>query len=49
MAIMVGVIGALSAFMHGDFDVNDPRDREFISIKLVAKMPTLAAYAFRTS
>ncbi|KAM3136916.1 hypothetical protein pb186bvf_011001 [Paramecium bursaria] len=49
MAIMVGVVGALSAFMHKDFDVNDPRDREYISIKLVAKMPTLAAYAYRTA
>ena len=49
MAIMVGVVGALSAFMHKDFDVNDPRDREYIAIKLVAKMPTLAAYAYRTA
>lgn len=49
MAIMVGVVGALSAFMHNDFDVNDPRDREYISVKLVAKMPTLAAYAYRTA
>jgi len=49
MAIMVGVVGALSAFMHQDFNINDPRDREYISIKLVAKMPTLAAYAYRTS
>jgi citrate synthase len=49
MAIMVGVVGALSAFMHDDFDVNDPRDREYIAIKLIAKMPALAAYAYRTS
>ncbi|KAL4450504.1 hypothetical protein ABPG74_019402 [Tetrahymena malaccensis] len=49
MAIMVGVIGALSAFMHEEFDVNDPRDREHIAIKLVAKFPTLAAFAFRTA
>lgn len=49
MAIMVGVVGALSAFMHDEFDVDDPRDREYIAIKLVAKMPTLAAYAYRTS
>jgi citrate synthase len=49
MAIMVGVVGALSAFMHQDFNINDPRDREYISIKLVAKMPTLAAYAYRTA
>lgn len=49
MAIMMGVIGALSAFMHDEFDVSDPRDREHIAIKLVAKFPTLAAFAFRTA
>jgi citrate synthase len=49
MAIMVGVVGALSAFMHNNFDVNDEKARQLIAIKLVAKMPTLAAYAFRTS
>lgn len=49
MAIMVGVVGALSAFLHEGFDVTDPRDREHIAIKLVAKFPTLAAFAFRTA
>jgi citrate synthase len=46
---MLGVVGALSAFMHEEFNVNDSRDREHIAIKLIAKIPTLAAYAFRTA
>jgi citrate synthase len=49
MAIMVGVVGALSAFMHGSFDLNNEKERQLVAIKLIAKMPTLAAYAFRTS
>ena len=35
--------------MHEEFNVNDSRDREHIAIKLIAKIPTLAAYAFRTA
>lgn len=49
MAIMVGVVGALSAFMHSDYDLFDPNDRQEMAIKLIAKMPTLAAYAYRTA
>ena len=49
MAIMVGVVGALSAFMHDDHDLFNPRDRQQMAIKLIAKMPTLAAYAYRTA
>lgn len=49
MAIMVGVVGALSAFMHSDYDLYDPSDRQEMAIKLIAKMPTLAAYAYRTA
>ena len=49
MAILVGVVGALSAFMHEDYDVNNCNHREIVAIKLIAKMPTLAAIAFRTS
>lgn len=49
MAILVGVVGALSAFLHSDYDLFNPRDREELAIKLIAKMPTLAAYAYRTS
>ena len=49
MAIMVGVVGALAAFIHADFDLFSPDDRQQLAIKLIAKMPTLAAYAYRTS
>eukprot|EP01006_Ploeotia_vitrea_P039797 TRINITY_DN66378_c0_g1_i1.p1 TRINITY_DN66378_c0_g1~~TRINITY_DN66378_c0_g1_i1.p1 ORF type:complete len:303 (+),score=-34.42 TRINITY_DN66378_c0_g1_i1:476-1384(+) len=49
MAIMCGVVGGLSAFYHGDINIMDPRDRENIAIKLIAKMPTIAAAAYRTS
>ncbi len=47
MAIMVGVVGAMSAFYHDSTDVNDPWQREVASIRLVAKMPTIAAWAFK--
>eukprot|EP00331_Platyophrya_macrostoma_P002733 CAMPEP_0176423934 /NCGR_PEP_ID=MMETSP0127-20121128/10562_1 /TAXON_ID=938130 /ORGANISM="Platyophrya macrostoma, Strain WH" /LENGTH=446 /DNA_ID=CAMNT_0017804945 /DNA_START=136 /DNA_END=1476 /DNA_ORIENTATION=+ len=49
MAIMVGVVGALSSFMHDGLDIKDPQQRELAVIRLVAKMPTLAAIAFRTA
>jgi citrate synthase len=49
MAIMVGVVGALSAFLHSDYNVENPADRYQLSIKLIAKMPTLAAYTYRTA
>ncbi len=47
MAIMVGVVGAMSAFYHDSTDVNEPWQREVASIRLVAKMPTIAAWAFK--
>ncbi len=47
MAIMVGVVGAMSAFYHDSTDVSDPWQREVASIRLVAKMPTIAAWAFK--
>lgn len=49
MAIMVGVVGALSAFLHSDYDFFNPDNRQELAIKLIAKMPTLAAYAYRTA
>lgn len=49
MSIMAGVVGALSSFVHGDFDYRDKKNRDIVSIKLIAKMPTLAALAFRTA
>ncbi|MEO0772600.1 MAG: citrate synthase, partial [Pseudomonadota bacterium] len=49
MAIMVGVVGALSAFYHDSTDINDPWQREVASIRLIAKMPTIAAMAYKYS
>jgi len=49
MAVMCGVIGALSAFYHDSTDINDPRQREIASHRLIAKMPTIAAMAFKYS
>src|SRR6201986_3306036 len=47
MAIMCGVVGALSAFYHDSTDINDPVQREVASHRLVAKLPTIAAMAFK--
>ncbi|HRP09789.1 MAG TPA: citrate synthase [Terricaulis sp.] len=47
MAIMVGTVGALSAFYHDSTDINDPKQREIASHRLIAKMPTIAARAFK--
>ena len=49
MAVMVGVVGALSAFYHDSIDINDARQREIASHRLIAKIPTLAAMAFKYS
>jgi citrate synthase len=49
MAVMCGVVGALSAFYHDSTDINDPRQREVASHRLIAKMPTLAAMAYKYS
>jgi len=49
MAIMVGVVGALSAFYHDSLDVNDPHQRMVASYRLIAKMPTIAAMAYKYS
>ena len=49
MATMVGVVGAMSAFYHDSLDVNDPWQREVASIRLIAKMPTIAAMAYKYS
>jgi citrate synthase len=49
MAIMVGVVGALSAFYHDSLDINDPEQRHLATIRLIAKMPTLAAMAYKYS
>jgi citrate synthase len=47
MAIMVGTVGALAAFYHDSTDIDDPRQRTIASHRLIAKMPTIAARAFK--
>jgi len=49
MAIMVGVVGALSAFYHDSTDINDPVQRDIAAIRMIAKMPTIAAMAYKYS
>ncbi|MCZ6830041.1 MAG: citrate synthase [Gammaproteobacteria bacterium] len=49
MAIMCGVVGALSAFYHDSLDIADERHREIAAFRLVAKMPTLAAMSYKFS
>jgi citrate synthase len=49
MAIMVGAVGALSAFYHDSTNINDPEQRMISSHRLIAKMPTIAARAFKYS
>jgi citrate synthase len=49
MAIMCGVVGALSAFYHDSTDITDPQQRMIASHRLIAKMPTIAAIAFKYS
>ncbi|MBT4205418.1 MAG: citrate (Si)-synthase [Proteobacteria bacterium] len=49
MAILCGVVGALSAFYHDSTDINDPYQRMVASRRLIAKMPTLAAMAYKYS
>ena len=47
MAIMTGVVGAMSAFYHDSTDVSDAWQREVASIRMIAKMPTIAAMAYK--
>jgi len=47
MAIMVGVVGALSAFYHDSLDINNPRHREVSAFRIIAKMPTIAALSYK--
>ena len=49
MAIMCGVVGALSAFYHDSTDIADPEHRKISSHRLIAKMPTIAAMAYKYS
>ncbi|WP_376873833.1 citrate synthase [Albirhodobacter sp. R86504] len=49
MATMVGVVGAMSAFYHDSLDITDPWQREVASMRLIAKLPTIAAMAYKYS
>ncbi len=49
MAIMVGVVGALSAFYHDTLDINNPEHRAISALRLIAKMPTIAAMCYKYS
>ena len=49
MAVMCGVVGALSAFYHDSTDIADPHQRKIASHRLIAKMPTIAAMAYKYS
>ena len=47
MAVMCGVVGALSAFYHDSLDINDPESRRISAFRFVAKLPTIAAWAYK--
>ena len=47
MAVMTGVVGAMSAFYHDSTDITDEHQREVASFRLIAKMPTIAAMAYK--
>ena len=47
MAVMCGVVGALSAFYHDSLDVHDPESRRISAFRLIAKVPTIAAWAHK--
>jgi len=49
MSVLVACVGALAAFYHDSTDINDPRQRELASVRMIAKMPTLAAIAYKYS
>ncbi len=49
MAIMVGIVGALSAFYHDSMDLNNEQDRYMSAIRLISKMPTIAAMSYKYS
>ncbi len=47
MAVVCGVVGAMSAFYHDSTDINDPWQREVATIRLIAKLPTIVAWAYK--
>jgi len=49
MSVLVGTVGALASFYHDSLDINDPKQREISAIRLIAKLPTLVAAAYKYS
>lgn len=49
MAVMCGVVGAMAAFYHDNLDINDPEQRRIAAFRLIAKVPTIAAWAYKYS
>jgi len=49
MSVLVATVGALASFYHDSLDINDPRHREISAVRLIAKMPTLVAMAYKYS
>jgi citrate synthase len=49
MSVLVGTVGALASFYHDSLDINDPHHREVSALRLIAKMPTLVAMAYKYS
>ena len=49
MAVVCGVVGAMAAFYHDSIDITDPMQREIASIRMIAKMPTIVAMAYKYS
>ncbi|WP_292035666.1 citrate synthase [Massilia oculi] len=49
MSVLVGTVGALASFYHDSLDINDAKQREISAIRLIAKLPTLAAMAYKYS
>ena len=49
MSVLVGTVGALASFYHDSLDINDAKQREISAIRLIAKMPTLVAMAYKYS
>ncbi|MFN3791529.1 citrate synthase [Massilia sp.] len=49
MSVLVGTVGALASFYHDSLDINDPKQREISAIRLIAKLPTLVAMAYKYS
>lgn len=47
MAVMVGIVGSMSAFYHEALDIHDPKNRDIAACRLLAKLPTIAAWSYK--